>query len=289
MILVVGATGSLGGRIARGLLDRGETIRALVRPVSDGAALVEAGAGMVPGDLRDRSSLDRACDGVDVVITTASASKRADASIESVDGQGNLDLIAAAERAGVRHFIFVSTLSASLDSPVPVFRAKAEAEKRLRDSDMTHTILHATGFMDVWFPMMIEGPMGAGQGVTLVGESRRRHSFIAERDVAAFAMAAIASPHARNATIVIGGPEAITFRDVVRAYEEVTGRTIAVRSVAPGEPIPGLPEPVWGIAASLETFDSPVPMEDTARRFDIELTGVREFARASIAMRPVQA
>jgi hypothetical protein len=53
------------------------------------------------------------------------------------------------------------------------------------------------------------------------------------------------------------------------------------RSVAPGEPIPGLPEVVWGIAAALESYDSPVEMKETARRYGIRLTGVDEFARNS--------
>lgn len=283
MILVAGATGSLGGRIARAVLAKGMPVRALARPTSHAAPLQSAGIPVVLGDVKDPTSLARACDRVDVVITTVSASKRNDDSIENVDLRGNQNLIDAAEAAGVRHFIFVSTIAASEDAPLPLFRAKAAAEKRLRASAMTHTILSSNGFMDVWFPMMVELPAFSGQPITLVGEARRRHSFVAERDIAAFAAAAIGNAAAHNATIVIGGPEAVTFRDVVRAYEEAAGREFAVRSVAPGEPIPGLPEPVWGIAAALETFDSPIPMDDTARRFGVTLTSVRDFARSRLA------
>ena len=54
-----------------------------------------------------------------------------------------------------------------------------------------------------------------------------------------------------------------------------------MRSVAPGEPIPGVPEPVWGIAAALESFDTMIPMDDLARTFGVRLTSASELARTS--------
>lgn len=283
MLLIAGSTGSLGTKIVRGLLERGDTVRILARPASNYAPLESAGADVAIGDLKDPDSLARACQGVDVVISTATASKRGDDAIENVDLQGTQNLIDAAERAGVKHFIFVSAIGVSPDSPVPLFRAKAAAEQRLREGSMTYTILQANVFMDVWFPMLIELPTGSGRPITLVGESRRRHSFVAEQDVAAFAIAAVRNPAAQNATLPVAGPEPLTFRDVVRAYEEASGRTYQVRSVAPGEPIPGLPDAVSGIAASLEAFDSMVPMAELARQFGIALTSVRAFARSRVA------
>jgi NADH dehydrogenase len=281
MILVAGATGSLGSRIVRGLLARGDRVRVLRRPGTAAGTL--GGTDVIIGDLRERDSLDRACRGVDSVVTTASVSKTGDDTIENVDRQGNENLISAAQDAGVDHFVFTSTLSASEQSSVPLFRIKASVERRLRESRMAHTILQPNAFMDVWFPMLIERAALSGQPVTLVGEALRRHAFIAEQDVAAFAIAALSTPAARNSTIVMGGPDAITLRDVVRAYEHAAGRPIQVRSVAPGEPIPGVPEPVWGLAAALETFDSPIPMVETCRTFGVNLTSVADFARARMS------
>jgi len=290
MQLVAGATGSLGGKIVQELRARGHAVRALARNAATIAPLEQAGATVVIGDLKDSATLAPACEGVDAVISTASMSKRGDDTPENLDLRGNQHLIDAARRAGVRHFVLVSTLGASIDSPVPVFRAKAGAEAHLKASGMEYTILQPTAYMDVWFPMLIEMPVSIGQPVTLVGESRRRHSFIAERDVAHFAVAAPAPPAARNVTLVIGGPDALTFRNVVHAYEEAIGRPIPIRSVAPGAPIPGVAEPVWPIAAALESFDSPVPMEDTSRRFGVSLTSALDFARNSaIATRSVPA
>jgi len=283
MILVVGGTGSVGGRIVDESTSRGDEVRALARSTSDTTALRATGAEIVVGDLKDPSSLERACDGIDVVITTASATKTGDDTIENVDGQGNQNLIAAARAAGVRHFIFVSTIGAAEDSEVAVFRAKGAAERRIMESGMTYTILHANAFMDVWFASLIEMPIRSGMPVTLVGESRRRHSFVTERDVAAFAVAAVREPAGQDVIIDVGGPEALTFRDVVRAYEEALGRPIEVRTIAPGEPIPGLPDIASVLAAGLEAFDSVMPMDATARRFGVELTNARAFARGRFA------
>ena len=281
MILVVGATGSLGRKITSELLTRGKKVRALVRP-GKSAALPD-GVSIASGDLLDRDSLERACDGVRAVVTTASVSKTGTDTIENVDLLGSQHLIAAAEYAGVEHFVFTSTLSASDHSPVPLFRVKAAVEGMLRASRMAYTILQPNAFMDVWFPMLIEGAAASGQPVTLVGQSNRRHAFIAERDVAAFAAAALFTPAARDSTLVLGGPEAVTLRDVVAAYERALGRSIPIHSVAPGEPIPGVPEPVWGLAAALEMFDSPVPMDETCRTYGVRLTSVADFARTRMS------
>jgi hypothetical protein len=77
----------------------------------------------------------------------------------------------------------------------------------------------------------------------------------------------------------------VTLKDVVCAYEQAANRSFEVRSVAPGEPIPGTPEMVWGLAAALETFDSPVPMAETSRTFGVELTRVTDFARSRVESR----
>lgn len=288
MILVAGGTGSLGTRIVLGLRSSGRTVRVLARPTSNAAPLREAGAEIVTGDLRDPGSLARACQGASVVITTASATRTADDAIESVDGQGTRDLIAAATAAGAGQFVLVSTMGASVDSPLPVFRAKGEAEKQLRDGPMSFTILQPNAFMDVWFGMLIEQAVFSGQPVTLVGQARRRHSFVAEQDVAAYAIACIGRPDAQQATLTIGGPEALSLSEVVRIYGDGLGREIEIRRVAPGEPIPGLPLPVWGIAAGLETYDSPVPMEQLSRAYGITPTSARDLVRSRLARQRVK-
>lgn len=279
MILIVGGTGRLGGGIARALLDSGKAVRVLVR---DGSTFGDARAETMHGDLRDPVSLREACRGVDVVLTTANAiaPRRVEDTIESVDVLGNLNLITAATSEGVRHFVFVSVLGAAADHVVPFVRAKGETEQALRESGLSWTILQPDPFMDVWFPFII-GPALEGQAVTLVGEGRRRHSMVAMRDVVGYAVAAVERREAANRVLAIGG-EPVTWRDVVDAFSEVLGRDIPVRSVPPGEAVPGLPDFVAELLASLEFYESPLDMSELSRTFGVETTSLHDFARGFV-------
>ena len=113
MVLVVGATGLVGGEVCRKLAEQGEKVRALVRATSSVErieALRATGAELCVGDLKDPESIAAACHGADAVISTASStlSRQAGDSIESVDGTGQLNLVEAATKANVKRFIFVS-------------------------------------------------------------------------------------------------------------------------------------------------------------------------------------
>ena len=279
MILVVGSTGLLGGSITRLLLERdgGEGVRVLVR--SEEAW--RAGGGTVErvrGDLKDADSLVRACENVDTVVTTAnSAGRGGDDTVESVDRRGNHDLIEAAVHAGVRRFVFVSVLGASPDNPVPFVAAKGETEKLLRGTDMNWTILEPDAFMDVRVPAVVGGPALRGDPVVLVGEGNHRHSMIAVRDVASFTVRCLDHPAAERETIPLGGPQAVSWRDVVSTFEDVLGREVDVRTVPPGDPVPGLPDVMVQLVTGMETYDSVLDMDVIRATFDVRQTSLREF------------
>jgi NADH dehydrogenase len=290
MILVVGATGLVGGKITRSLMAQGRDVRILVRPGSPYQALVEMGAEPVEGDLKDPASLGPAISGVETVITTATAGSRGGAdTAETVDLQGNRALIDAARAAGVGQIIFVSTVAADERSPIPLLRAKAASEVHLRASGVPFTILAATTLMDLLLPLVVGGPAQAGQPVTLVGEGRRRHSFVAAQDVAAFAVATLGHPEVINRRILVGGPEALSLRDVVGVYERTLGHPIAIQTLPPGEllpnlpPAPGLAEVITGMTAALETFDSAIDMAETVRTFGVPLTRLENLLRQEVA------
>lgn len=295
MILVVGATGIVGGMITQRLLEEGKEVRILVRTNSpseqlarEGRAtsaeeLIGAGAQPVYGDLRDRASLDVAAEGVQTVISTAnSAGRGGEDNPQSVDLEGNRNLIEAAREAGVGHFVFVSAFGADPENPVPFMQAKGQSEASLRESGMDYTILAPTPYMEIWAAVVVGMPALQGQPVTLVGEGRRRHSFISNRDVVAFAVAAVEHPAARNRYLAIGGPEPLTWRDVVATYERVLGSSISIEFVAMGEPVP-LPDPMPWILAGMETYDSAIEMDETARTFDVPLTRLETFVREQVA------
>lgn len=280
MILVVGATGNLGGAVTRMLLAQGQPVRILARSQSNYQPLADAGAQVMLGDLKQRGSLDAACEGADTVITTAnSAARGGEDNPQTVDLEGNRNLIDAAKAAGVKQFIFVSVLTADPNSPVPFIQAKGKTEDALRESGMPYTIIAPNAYMELMVAMVVGMPAMMGQPVTIVGGGRRKHSFISAGDVAAFMLAAIGNPAAINQKLLLGGPQPLSFRDAVAIYERVLGHQIQVRSVAPGEPVPGLLQAVAQLLAGLDIYDSPLDMTQTARTFGIQLTPLEEVAR----------
>ena len=296
MILVVGATGVLGGMITQRLLGEGKEVRILVRHNSpaeqmavqgmatSARSLMDAGAHPVYGDLKDRYSLDGACDGIETVITTANSAMRGgEDTVDTVDRQGNRNLIEAARAAGVKQFIFTSFLGAHPNSPVPLFQAKAETEAALAESGMPYTVLAPNFFMESWVGMVAGIPLQAVQPITLVGEGQRLHSLISVGDVAAFAAAAVGHPGAINQRLALGGPEPLSWRGIVDTFGQVLGRELPVQFVAPGEPMPGLPEVVPPVLAAMETYDSPIPMGETARIFGVEQTTLTSVVRAMLS------
>jgi uncharacterized protein YbjT (DUF2867 family) len=284
MILVVGGTGMVGSMVAEQLLAQGRSVRILVRPGTDNAALSAAGAQPVLGDMKDPASLAAACDGVETVVTTAnSASRGGEDTVETVDLAGNRALIDAAEQAGVRGFVFVSALGASADSPIPFLRAKAATEQRLRESALRWTVLAPTIFTQVWAGMVVGLPVQRNRPVKLIGSGTRRHSFISARDVAAFAVAVIGREEAVQQVLPLGGPEALTWPDVVRVYEKVLGRAIEVRTVAPGDPTPDLPPFIAGMLAAQDTYDSALDTRPLAETYGVELTPVESVVRNQLA------
>src|SRR5690606_13340667 len=118
MYLVVGATGSLGGQVAKKLLSAGERVRVVVRdesparahsPHTDPEGLIALGAEPVRADLLDAGSLVGALDGSEFGGSRDSCTKRAPTdTTEAVDGIGTGTLARAAARAGVRRFVLVS-------------------------------------------------------------------------------------------------------------------------------------------------------------------------------------
>ena len=112
--LVTGATGFIGGNVARQLRQRGDAVRALVRPAANDLAIRNTGVIPIPGDLLDPDSLRRAMDGCDAVYHCAAvyafwSPRPADIYRANVDGTRNV--IAAARQAGVRRLVFTSSVS----------------------------------------------------------------------------------------------------------------------------------------------------------------------------------
>lgn len=234
MILVAGATGNLGSEITRRLRAKGEAVRGLVRATSAPekvARLKDLGVEIVTGDLRDRASLERACKGVQTVISTVSIIGTAQPgdSFADTDAAGTMSLVDAAKAAGAQRFVFVS-LDVSRFPATPLIDGKLAVENHLRSGGIDYTILQPPPFMDVWLGPMLFGDASTGQ-VKVYGSGQGRVPYIASDDVAEVVERSLGSRGARNATITFGGPEAITQRDAVRIFEEAFGTPLAVTEV----------------------------------------------------------
>jgi len=269
------------------LLSQNKIVRCLIRDKSQTQPLVQAGAQTLIGDLKDPGSLKTACKDVEVVITTANSQKRGGPdNYQTVDLQGNRNLIDAAKTAGAKQFIFVSASSADPNSPVPLLQAKGKTEEYLRDSGLAYTIVAPNAFMDIWVADTVGFPAIHRRPVTLVGEGRRKHSWVSVQDVAKTMIKSVNNPKAMNKRLVVGGPEPLSFLQIIEIYERLLGRKIVVNHASPGQPIPDYPEYLVSLLPSFDMFDSPIDMTDFVRTFDIQLTSVEEFAKKMISATP---
>ena len=292
MNLVVGATGLVGGEICRQLVAGGKPVRALVRPTSDPEkveALQDLGAAVFQGDLKDRSSLDAACQGVTTVISTASStlSRQPGDSIQTVDLEGQLSLVDAAKANGVERFVFISFRS-NPDLKYPLDVAKRAVEQHLTASGLTYTILQASYFMEIWLGPAL-GFDYANASARIYGEGHNGLSWISYKDVAQFAVASLDNPASHNAVIEVGGPQVLSPLEVVKIFEEVGGRPLAVEFV-PEEALRAqkadATDPLQeSFAALMLTYakGDPIEMEKTLKTFPLQLASVRDYAEGVLA------
>jgi uncharacterized protein YbjT (DUF2867 family) len=235
VILVVGATGLLGSDICRLLVAEGHLVRTLVRPTADRAkleTLKKLGTEVVQGDLKEQTSLEAACQGISTVVTTASAlpiSYHPGNTIQMIDLDGQTRLIDTARAIGVTRFIHVSC-SVDSESDDPLTTAKWTVEKHLKDSGLTYTILRPSCFMETWFSAALGFDVPNAR-VKIFGTGHNKINWISRPDVARFAVASLVNPAARNATIELGGPEALSPLQVIRIFESITNRRFELQRV----------------------------------------------------------
>lgn len=131
MILVVGGTGRLGTRVVSRLCQRGMPVRVLSRGLTPLPGTLRTDVEVVRGDVRDPASLEAPMEGVDVVVSAMHGfAGPGGVTPQSVDRDGNIHLVDAAERVGA-DVVMLSVIGASADSPMELMRMKSAAEERL--------------------------------------------------------------------------------------------------------------------------------------------------------------
>ncbi len=240
----------------------------------------------VAGDLKDPASLAAACAGVDAIIstTTSVATAREGDSIETVDHQGQLNLVAAARHAGVKRFVFISFRD-NKSYPNPLSDAKRAVESALADSGgMAYCSLWANYFMEMWLSPFLgfDYPNGKAR---VYGTGDNKISWVSYKDVARYAVAALEGDFAANRIVEVGGPEALSPKEVIGIFEQAHGKVFEVEYV----PVAVLEQQRSGSAQPLEqSFASlmlhyaegvEMDMRETARFIPVRLTTVEDYAR----------
>ena len=223
MILLTGATGTVGSALLRRLTADGTPVRALVR---DQRRLGEqrVRVQIALGELADPPSFRNALRGVDTVVhLAASIRDQPRASIEELNAMATLRMVRAAERAGVERFVFFSALGASHHSRTRFFRAKALAEEAVEASSLETTvfrpsIVYTPG--DPWLTLLDR--LSRLPAVPVSGSGRAVYQPIWAEDVADAVMHALAN--GSSSAYELAGPELLSYDDIVRTSLRAVGR-----------------------------------------------------------------
>jgi uncharacterized protein YbjT (DUF2867 family) len=219
MILVLGATGTTGGEVARQLIAAGHKPRLLLRTPSKGRQF-EGKADLVEGDLDRPESLPRAFEGVEKLFLVS-------AGLNGPELEGNA--IAQAAKSGVEHVVKLSVITA--EQPRVTFaKWHAASEKRLRDSGLAWTMLRPGNFMTnsfMWADTI------RSQGAFYQPSGTGKWASIDPVDIGAVAVKALTSPGYAGKSFTLTGPESLDGAGYARLFSTVLGKPISFVDVPP--------------------------------------------------------
>jgi NAD(P)H dehydrogenase (quinone) len=262
-LAITGATGRLGGRIARRLTAAGVPLRLLVRDPARAPELPATTA--VRAEYGDRASVRSALDGIGTVLMV-SASESPDRVAQ------HLSFVDAAADAGVRHLVYISFYGAAPDATFTLARDHWATEQHIAARGLRATILRDNLYAD-FLPGLagddgvIRGPAGDG-----------RVAAVAQDDIADAAVAVLRdpAPHAGR-TYALTGPAALSLDEVAAVLSTVSGRTITYHA----ETVPEAYEsrasygaPAWEVDAWVSTYTAIAAGEMAGVTTDVaDLTG----------------
>jgi uncharacterized protein YbjT (DUF2867 family) len=202
MILITGASGTVGKAVLREVARTGEKHRAMYRSKED-AANAPAGTETVIADFSDKASLALALRGVESVYLVCSPIPTL------VQLEGNV--IEASEASGVRRIVLNSALGAGdYAKSFPSWHRKVE--EKLKATKLGYCILRPNGFMQNVLTYYAPGVRAQGTFYGAMGNART--SYVGVRDIAAVAVKALQGGDHDGKTYELNGPEALTCSEV---------------------------------------------------------------------------
>jgi uncharacterized protein YbjT (DUF2867 family) len=289
VILLTGATGTVGSALLRRLIAEGKQVRCLVRdPRRLGPERVRVQIAL--GDLANPASFRHALRGVDTVVHLAAAIRDQEgASIEELNGVATLRLLRASERVGVKRFLFFSALGATLHSPARFFRAKALAEQAVSEAKMdtfvfAPSIVYTPG--DPWLRLLER--MSWLPAMPVSGKGEALYQPIWADDVAAATTAVLDGRGNGAEPIELAGPETLSQDQIIKTVLRSLGRRRRLVHV----PLPvvraGLRalEAAVGTSSAFATWEEAalmeIPMTSSKGTADAESLGVSPLRMAAV-------
>ncbi len=246
MILVTGATGTVGSEVVRALVDRAERVRALVRDPEKAASKLADEVELARGDLADPESLAEAMDDVQRLFLLAPVDER----VVELEGK----VLDAAKRAGVEHVVRLSVMHVDPNADTVFARVHGQAEEQLKRSGLAWTMLRPTFFMQnlLGSAAMIK----SGTLYQPAGDGRSGH--IDARDIGDVAAAALGTRGHEGKAYRLTGPQDLSFHDIARIVGDVIGKPVAYVDVpreTAKQSMTGAGMPAWQAEAVLELTD----------------------------------
>jgi uncharacterized protein YbjT (DUF2867 family) len=235
MILLTGASGTLGVETAKQLVEKQQKFKCFVRKTSNVEALEAMGAPLCYGDLGDRASLEQAMEGVTSVISTHTLGiSKKEVFVWDIDYQGNKDLIELLVENGGGKFVYISSLGVALDSPYAIFTIKCMIENLLKVSGLDYTVFRPAGFFSDF--TMSAKIVKKYHIYPAIGGSDHPIQAIHQGDIAICAVDALRNPKASKQIFPIGGPEQITSATIAAVYAASLGHNVRIVPVPAAVP-----------------------------------------------------
>lgn len=232
LVTVFGGSGFVGRYIVRALAKAGWRVRAASRRPDLAGHLQPMGAvgqiHAVQANLRYPDSIRAAVAGADAVINCVGIlSETGRQSFKKLQDEGARAVAKAAREAGAKHFVHVSAIGADPKSPATYARTKGEGERGVLEEFPGAVILRPSivfgpedEFFNRFAAMAVTSPV-----LPLIGGGRTRFQPVYVGDVAAAALAAVSGRAKPGTVYELGGPEVLTFRELLDRTQEYSGRS----------------------------------------------------------------